>query len=126
MLFLKRKNVQDASKITSKYSSNAIFPSFTVSNGVKQGGIISPIRFSVYMDGLSVLIIIIIYLYCRHTVHIHIKKMLNIYCIVLYCIMRPYKNSNKNNNNIISQSKIVLINITLISTIAEWESEHKQ
>ena len=59
--------------------------------------------------------IIIIYLYCRHTVHIHIKKMLNI-----------YKNSNKNNNNIISQSKIVLINITLISTIAEWESEYKQ
>ena len=43
------------------------------------------------------------------------KKMLNI-----------YKNSNKNNNNIISQSKIVLINITLISTIAEWESEYKQ
>ena len=59
--------------------------------------------------------LIIIYLYCRHTVHIHIKKMLNI-----------YKNSNKNNNNIISQSKIVLINITLISTIAEWESEYKQ
>ena len=58
---------------------------------------------------------IIIYLYCRHTVHIHIKKMLNI-----------YKSSNKNNNNIISQSKIVLINITLISTIAEWESEYKQ
>ena len=57
----------------------------------------------------------IIYLYCRHTVHIHIKKMLNI-----------YKNSNKNNNNIISQSKIVLINRTLISTIAEWESEYKQ
>ena len=48
-------------------------------------------------------------------VHIHIKKKLNI-----------YKNSNKNNNNIISQSKIVLINITLISTIAEWESEYKQ
>ena len=61
------------------------------------------------------IIIIIIYLYCRHTVHIHIKKMLNI-----------YKISNKNNNNIISQSKIVLINITLISTIAEWESEYKQ
>ena len=61
------------------------------------------------------IIIIIIYLYCRHMVHIHIKKMLNI-----------YKNSNKNNNNIISQSKIVLINITLISTIAEWESEYKQ
>ena len=48
-------------------------------------------------------------------VHIHIKKMLNI-----------YKNSNKNNNIKISQSKIVLINITLISTIAEWESEYKQ
>ena len=43
------------------------------------------------------------------------KKMLNI-----------YKNSNKNNNNIISQSKIMLINITLISTIAEWESKYKQ
>ena len=43
------------------------------------------------------------------------KKMLNI-----------YKNSNKNNNNNISQSKIVLINITPISTIAEWESEYKQ
>ena len=44
------------------------------------------------------------------------KKMLNI-----------YKNSNKNNNNNkVSQSKIVLINITLISTIAEWESEYKQ
>ena len=35
----------------------------------------------------SNILIIIIYLYCRHTVHIHIKKMLNI-----------YKNSNKNNN----------------------------
>ena len=54
-----------------------------------------------------------IYLYCRHTVHIHIKKKLNIY-------------KNSNNNNIISQRKIVLINITLISTIAEWESEYKQ
>ena len=43
------------------------------------------------------------------------KKMLNI-----------YKNSNKNNNNIISQRKVVLINITLISTIAEWESEYKK
>ena len=43
------------------------------------------------------------------------KKMLNI-----------YKKSNKNNNNNISQSKIVLINITLISTIAEWESEYKR
>ena len=37
-----------------------------------------------------------------------------------------YKNSNKKNNNVISQSKIVLINITLISTIAECESEYKQ
>ena len=27
---------------------------FTVSNGVKQGGIISPILFNVYMDDLSV------------------------------------------------------------------------
>ena len=35
---------------------NAISPSFTVSNGVKQGGIISPILFNVYMDGLSVLL----------------------------------------------------------------------
>ena len=41
------------------------------------------------------------------------KKMLNIY-------------KNSNNNNIISQRKIVLINITLISIIAEWESEYKQ
>ena len=41
-------------------------------------------------------------------------------------MLNIYKNSNKNNNNIISQSKIVLINITLISTIAEWESEYKQ
>ena len=41
------------------------------------------------------------------------KKMLNIY-------------KNSNNNNIMSQPKIVLINITLISTIAEWESEYKQ
>ena len=69
----------------------------------------------IFIGHTHIYIIIIIYLYCRHTVHIHIKKMLNI-----------YKNSNKNNNNIISQSKIVLINITLISTIAEWESEHKQ
>ena len=36
---------------------NAISPSFTVSNGVKQGGIISQIFFNVYMDGLSVYII---------------------------------------------------------------------
>ena len=35
---------------------NAISPSFTVSNGVKQGGIISQIFFNVYMDGLSVLL----------------------------------------------------------------------
>ena len=41
------------------------------------------------------------------------KKMLNIY-------------KNSNNNIIISQRKIVLSNITLISTIAEWESEYKQ
>ena len=27
---------------------------FTVSNGVKQGGIISPILFNVYMDDLSI------------------------------------------------------------------------
>ena len=36
---------------------NAFSPSFTVSNGVKQGGIISPILFNVCMDGLSVLLI---------------------------------------------------------------------
>ena len=35
---------------------NAISQSFTVSNGVKQGGIISPILFNVYMDGVSVLL----------------------------------------------------------------------
>ena len=35
---------------------NGISPSFTVSNVVKQGGIISPILFNVYMDGLSVLL----------------------------------------------------------------------
>ena len=35
---------------------NAISPSFTVSNGVKQGGILSPILFNVYIDGLSVLL----------------------------------------------------------------------
>ena len=40
-------------------------------------------------------------------------------------MLNIYKNSNKNNNNIISQSKIVLINITLISTIAEWENEYR-
>ena len=62
-----------------------------------------------------IIIIIIIYLYCIHTVYIHIRKMLNI-----------YKNSNKNNINKVSQSKIMLISITLIFTIAEWESEYKQ
>ena len=45
-------------------------------------------------------------------------------------MLNTYKNSNNNNNNNnnnnISQSKIVLINITLISTIAEWEIEYKQ
>ena len=35
---------------------NAISPSFTASNGVKQGGIISPILFNVYMDWLSLLL----------------------------------------------------------------------
>ena len=35
---------------------NVISPSFTVSNGVKQGHIISPILFNVYMGGLSVLL----------------------------------------------------------------------
>ena len=40
--------------------------------------------------------------------------------------IKQYNNNNNNNNNKISQSKIVLINITLISTIAEWESEYKQ
>ena len=35
---------------------NVISPSFTVSNGVKQGGIMSPIFFNVYMNGLSVLL----------------------------------------------------------------------
>ena len=35
---------------------NAFSPSFTVSNDVKQSGIISPILFNVYMDGLSVLL----------------------------------------------------------------------
>ena len=45
------------------------------------------------------------------------KKLLNI-----------YKNRNNNNKRTkkISQSKIVLRNITLISAIAEWESEYKQ
>ena len=46
------------------------------------------------------------------------KKMLNIY--------KKSNNNNNNNKKKISQSKIVFINITLISTIAEWESEYKQ
>ena len=33
---------------------------------------------------------------------------------------------SNNNNNKRSQNKIVQINIILISTIAEWESEYKQ
>ena len=33
---------------------NAYSPSFSVSNGVKQGGILSPILFNVCMDDLSV------------------------------------------------------------------------
>ena len=41
------------------------------------------------LDYIIIIIIIIIYLYCRHMVHIHIKKMLNI-----------YKNSNKKNINL--------------------------
>ena len=35
---------------------NAVSPSFIASIGVKQGGIISPILFYVYMDELSVLL----------------------------------------------------------------------
>ena len=33
---------------------------------------------------------------------------------------------SNNNNNKISQNKIMQINIILISTIAEWESEYIQ
>ena len=33
---------------------NAYFPSFSVSNGVKQGGILPPMLFNVYMNNLSV------------------------------------------------------------------------
>ena len=36
------------------------------------------------------------YFYCRHTVHIHIKKCQNIY---------KYSNNNNNNNNKISQNR---------------------
>ena len=35
---------------------NSISPSFTVSNGVKEGGIIWTVLFNVYIDGLSVLL----------------------------------------------------------------------
>ena len=34
---------------------NAISLSFTASNGIKQGGILSPILFNIYMDELSVI-----------------------------------------------------------------------
>ena len=44
---------------------------------------------------------------------IHIQKLLNIY-------------KYSNNNNKISQNKIVQINIILISTIVDRESEYKQ
>ena len=45
---------------------------------------------------------------------------------MLYIYKNSKKNNNNNKKNKISQSKIVLINITLISTIVEWESEYKQ
>ena len=45
----------DHQKICIRWS-NAISSSFTISNSVKQGGIISPILFNVYKDGLNVLL----------------------------------------------------------------------
>ena len=46
---------------------NAISPSFTVSNGVKQGGIILSILFNVYMDGLSVgIFFFFFFVYYKH------------------------------------------------------------
>ena len=33
---------------------NTIFTHFTVANGVKQGGVISPFLFNIYMDKLSI------------------------------------------------------------------------
>ena len=33
---------------------NTIFTHFTVANGVKQGGVISPILFNIYMDKLCI------------------------------------------------------------------------
>ena len=52
---------------------NATSPTFTVSNGVKQSGIISPILFNVYMDGLSVLLDSFnIGGQIGHTFHIHL------------------------------------------------------
>ena len=43
--------------------SNAFSGQFTVGNGVKQGGVLSPILFTVYLHSLiNILIIIIIYL----------------------------------------------------------------
>ena len=59
-----------------------------------------------------IIIIIVINLYCRHTVHIHIKNFYKTYISTV--IIKCHK------------IKIVQINITLISIIVEWESEYKQ
>ena len=53
---------------------NTVSSSFHVTNGVKQGGIISPVLFNVYMDDLSTSAVLVVIL---------VKKLLTIYVMLI-------------------------------------------